>query len=849
MKKRRVILFFIVFCMLLNLAACNVKNGKSDDTTSTTGTAPAVGSYTEKETGADGEIANLISENYRIVWGSKDREDCVVKGGQLFNQKVLSGAKVHLKMISDTAAEPNGYEIIIGTTTRPENVDASTLTYYDYGWSFKTSNVVIYGGSADALENAVNRFFEKYWDNEVKELAVPFGCTFTATYNYPYPDNAITVNGTAIGDATILYDKSHASAADEVYYGFGRLTGKRLRTQVYSMGQDIPANAILVGINGIEMLGGTYRVVDKHLSFDGNDGNSKELDVLSDVIKAFFTTEFPADKKSVELNQIQKKEVVPTLEHMIYADQSYREELDRNFDAAKNSLLAAESQWKVSGNGQIFYVSPNGNDSNDGLTPTNAWKTIARVNSATLPEGSVVLFERNGVWNREGTLNLKKGVTYSAYGTGEKPMLSNYVDAGNRSDWVSVGTNLWVYNGSYHSVDVAEKANDTSIPGSYIVSTNYDNDQNDDIANIVLNQGQGYGVKVTKHLSADISVSIGTVDTGMGWSITRLGDRFANQNDLKSNLEFYHNPDTSRLYLYYDGGNPADVFEDIKLVVRGYLAGAGRENSINVTIDNLALKYAGAHGISVGYSKNVTIRNCEIGWIGGSIQTYDFGGRSFPTRFGEGIQNWGDCDGFYIENCYIYQIYDGAASSQQSVWAEMQSCIMKDIQVTNCLFEKNTTSVEMWLNLTTAQGEKNHLYGFEEMRITGNLIRNMGCGFGQSRPDTPIYDDQADGMTNGFGYPAPHFTDCIVSENIMWGSNRHYISGLYWNMDTGYILYGNTFLTEYGSGFGLLPTDFKHVAQWDVTNYPYTDEVIGKLQDLNIIGDNSFYFLAPTAKK
>lgn len=40
-----------------------------------------------------------------------------------------------------------------------------------------------------------------------------------------------------------------------------------------------------------------------------------------------------------------------------------------------------------------YYVSATGNDSNSGLSPSSAWKTIGKVNSFTFPQGSLIYFE------------------------------------------------------------------------------------------------------------------------------------------------------------------------------------------------------------------------------------------------------------------------------------------------------------------------------------------------------------------------------------------------------------------------------------------------------------------------
>lgn len=48
--------------------------------------------------------------------------------------------------------------------------------------------------------------------------------------------------------------------------------------------------------------------------------------------------------------------------------------------------------------GTAYYVSNNGDDGNDGLSPETAWSTLDRVNNASLKYGDAVFFERGGIW-------------------------------------------------------------------------------------------------------------------------------------------------------------------------------------------------------------------------------------------------------------------------------------------------------------------------------------------------------------------------------------------------------------------------------------------------------------------
>ena len=69
--------------------------------------------------------------------------------------------------------------------------------------------------------------------------------------------------------------------------------------------------------------------------------------------------------------------------------------------------------------GTAYYVSNDGNDENNGLSPQTAWATLQKVNSARFSRGDGVYFERGGTWR--GQLWAQEGVIYSAYGEGAKP--------------------------------------------------------------------------------------------------------------------------------------------------------------------------------------------------------------------------------------------------------------------------------------------------------------------------------------------------------------------------------------------------------------------------------------------
>jgi len=100
-----------------------------------------------------------------------------------------------------------------------------------------------------------------------------------------------------------------------------------------------------------------------------------------------------------------------------------------------------------------FHVdSVRGSDERSGLSPTEAWQSLERVNQADLQAGDTVRFVRGGCWR--GTLQPRSGragapVTYTAYGEGDKPLLLGSVAQDRPADWVSAGANLWATHAEF----------------------------------------------------------------------------------------------------------------------------------------------------------------------------------------------------------------------------------------------------------------------------------------------------------------------------------------------------------------------------------------------------------------
>lgn len=109
-----------------------------------------------------------------------------------------------------------------------------------------------------------------------------------------------------------------------------------------------------------------------------------------------------------------------------------------------------ESPIKVHEKAATYYVSNNGSDTNNGLSPDTAWKTIARVNQDTYIPGDKILFERGGKWENttlqpQGSGSAEAYITIGAYGdeAGHMPRI-----AANGK----VNDALYLYNQQYWEI-------------------------------------------------------------------------------------------------------------------------------------------------------------------------------------------------------------------------------------------------------------------------------------------------------------------------------------------------------------------------------------------------------------
>ena len=360
--------------------------------------------------------------------------------------------------------------------------------------------------------------------------------------------------------------------------------------------------------------------------------------------------------------------------------------------------------------GKTYYVSADGDDSNSGLSPDTPKKTIAAANALARAYDAVLM--RRGDTFRE-RIATQAYVTYSAYGYGNKPRIYGSPENGaNPRMWKLVYEN--------------------KETGALIWQYNQDNFL--DVGTMVFDDGEGFAIKELP--SCKGAQFVNRSDPSIPYDYTV---------ELDKNLEFFHAANsaltnsaasgdyinagkaTGPLYLRCDNGNPGKVFSSIEFNTKNNVIQAAN----GVTIDNLCIMYGGSHGIGSGSVKDLTVTNCEIGWIGGSIQSYNANGNTnnSATRFGNGVEVYGSCDGYTIDNCYVYQCYDAGVTHQFSSLTN-GDCIMNNVTYSNNVITECVYSIEYFLG--TVEGYDR---GGDNILFEGNLMRRAGYGFGSVRPD------------------------------------------------------------------------------------------------------------------
>jgi hypothetical protein len=278
-----------------------------------------------------------------------------------------------------------------------------------------------------------------------------------------------------------------------------------------------------------------------------------------------------------------------------------------------------------------------------GVTSLGDFTTTSQVNAATLSAGDSILFRRGDTFygeiivNNSGTSG--NPITYGAYGTGAKPVITGFT---NVTSWTNLGSNIWESTSSVSALSNLKMVviNNITIPmgatpnrdltypflpnyytyqshtgngqGTTTVTSNSLDGTNWTGADIVVRANHWTMDKESITASSDTTLTYegqapGTDGAGIvnGWG-------FFIQNDIRTldrQNEWYYNPSTKKLSIYSTSSPTGVQVTNIDTVFY-----ARTKSYIN--IDNINFQGANTSNIVLSSSHHCTVTNCDIAYSG-----------------------------------------------------------------------------------------------------------------------------------------------------------------------------------------------------------------------------------------
>ncbi len=422
--------------------------------------------------------------------------------------------------------------------------------------------------------------------------------------------------------------------------------------------------------------------------------------------------------------------------------------------------------------GTCYYVSNEGDDTNDGRSPDTPWKTLAKVGEFEFCEGDTVLFRRGDLF-RGGIRIAAPHFTVGAYGEGDKPKFFGAArDLKEPSLWQEVDSahHIWKW-------------------GEKIL----------DVGTIVFNEGEQLSIKLIPSYIGGRFVCRDDESKPfvMAEEMIRDLDLYWHFEDKMtthpSKGEDFPIPDPigglGDLYLRCDRGNPALVFDTVEAISQQVVFRL-RSKASYAHFDNLCIQYAGfAIGGSGPCITGLHVTNCEMGWIGGQIQhyfgtdpNYPEGKRGTVTRFGNAVEIYGGCNDYVVENCYIYQCFDAGITHQVNTGGTPYA--MENIRYANNLIEDCVYGIEYFLDQQNGDTESY----MKNVEMCGNIIRHSGYGWGQQRHNT-----HTPAHIKGWSY-VNTASDFSIHHNIFGEANYRMLHLVAQKEESCPVMYENTYL-------------------------------------------------------
>lgn len=309
-----------------------------------------------------------------------------------------------------------------------------------------------------------------------------------------------------------------------------------------------------------------------------------------------------------------------------------------------------------------YYLSNSGNDNADGKTPATAWQTINKLNTATLTDGDVILFKRGEVFRGEINTNKSpKNITFSAFGTGDRPVIAGSVQIGN---WrpSARGTGIWetdlttapqhlFANGKL--MTIARFPNvESPLQRKWLkVKANAGTDAftDTDLLGKPANYWQGATLRIRDYswtfkvlpITAFEAATGKITATGLGNQLPEWGYFLEGKvEELDTPNEWFYEAASQKLYFYPPlNQNPTQMLIEGSVFATGLTIANYEDNS---KVENLVFRHFTDKGLHINNSANVSVKNChfELNTIGLSVwntQNVLISGNTFNYNLAQAI--------------------------------------------------------------------------------------------------------------------------------------------------------------------------------------------------------------------
>lgn len=526
----------------------------------------------------------------------------------------------------------------------------------------------------------------------------------------------------------------------------------------------------------------------------------------------------------------------------------YTDSLDEYYDTLlvdriaeiKNSESELTPEMIEAAGGTCYYFSSiRGDDNNDGKSPETPWKSLSKIwrrydeslKLAKIKPGDGIFFERGSEWYAEtyhnasvSALHIPKGVSCGAYGEGPKPLFTvaiNSADTNGKENWLET---------EWENVYVL-KAIDKNDP-------EWGKAGKCDIGTIYFNGGEAVAMRVVPNDTQN-PFGEGKRGRGSGYSCTGLEYYYASRSvdftnpgtALEHNLQFIHDQGEGKLYLYFDKGNPGEYFDDIKIPRSGPCAWF----ESNVYVDNLAFMYSTEYGARANGNdiSNVKFTNCEIGCVGGGLDSIE-----------SGIEIYGATNGAYFYNNYIHDVGDGSLTSQFGVDQGGRITHIQNVEYVGNVMVASGHGAELWNDMGPLDENGYAQDRMMNLLVKDNIMAYIGYGLTQKQAGGEfVYGNLLSGSMYG------EISNSYVENNIFLHGSCNIFSCYMatYEQDRGWCARNNTYVfntqSNYiGYSYETLNMFSHHMWKRIRISFPYSYEGLVWYTSLGIDPQGTYYY-------